>query len=85
MARIIAARVETEERGERIIDALRKQQFDETQVFYVNPPGQHATHPLGGDMDADPGTQGAPEGQAAGATAGAAIGVVSASVFLALF
>ena len=33
MARIIAARVETQERGERIVDALRKQQFDETQVF----------------------------------------------------
>lgn len=80
MARIIAARVETQERGEKIIDALRKQQFDETQVFYVNPPGQHATHPLGGDMDADPGTQAAPEGQAGGATAGAAVGAVVGAV-----
>ena len=80
MARIIAARVETQERGETIVDALRKQQFDETQVFYVNPPGQHATHPLGGDMDADPGAQAAPKGQAAGATAGAAVGAVVGAV-----
>lgn len=49
MARLIAARVATQERGQMIVDALRKQQFGETQVFYLNPPGQDATHPLGGD------------------------------------
>jgi hypothetical protein len=80
MTRIIAARVETQERGETIVAALRKQQFDETQVFYVNPPGQHASHLLGGDMESDSGAQSAPEGQAAGATAGAAVGAVVGAV-----
>ncbi len=78
MATIIAAKVGDQERGERIVGALKAENVAPTdlQLFYVNPPGQHATHPLGGDVDADPGADEAPEGQAAGATAGAAVGAL---------
>jgi hypothetical protein len=78
MATIIAAKVGEQERGEAIAVALERLQVasEDVQIFYVNPPGQHATHPVGGDVAADPGTDEATTGQAAGATAGAAVGAV---------
>jgi hypothetical protein len=46
--------------------------------FYVNPPGQHDLHELGGDHDKSPGAresdEGVVEGGAAGAVAGAVVG-----------
>ena len=50
------------------------------QAFYVNPPGQHDLHPIGGDMDADTGTKQSGVGQAAGVAAGAAAGLAAGAV-----
>jgi len=47
-------------------------------AFYVNPPGQHDVHELGGDHDKSPGAkesgEGVLKGSATGAVAGAVIG-----------
>jgi hypothetical protein len=78
VATILAGRVGDEERAARASAALAAagHSGDSIQVFYVNPPGQHARHPLGGDHDADPGAPRA-SGQAEGAAVGAVVGVVA--------
>src|SRR5690606_30633390 len=48
--------------------------------FYVNPPGQHDMHPLGGDEDKSEGAEKTPRGAAAGTAAGAAAGLAAAPV-----
>ena len=45
-------------------------------VFYVNPQGQHALHPIGGDEDESPGTHEARGGAAVGALTGGGAGAV---------
>ena len=49
--------------------------------FYVNPPGQHDLHELGGDHDKSPGAkesdEGVVQGGAAGAVAGAVVGAAT--------
>ncbi len=59
MATIIAARVETQQRADELMAQLQARgiRSDDMQAFYVNPPGQHGTYPIGGDMDADTGTE----------------------------
>ncbi len=53
MTPIIAGRFEQEAQADRAADALRQQGFaaEDVTVFYLNPPGQHATFPVGGDRD----------------------------------
>jgi len=86
MGRIIAGRFDVHESAERAADALRKAGFeaDSFSVFFVNPHGQHATNPLGGDEPASPGAResgkGAWVGAGAGAAAGAAVGSVAGPV-----
>ena len=50
-------------------------------LFYVNPQGQHAIHPVGGDEDESPGTHeagaGAVRGAVGGVGAGALVGVAT--------
>jgi hypothetical protein len=77
MQTIVAARVETQERADQLVDALAERGIarGDMQVFYVNPPGQHAEFPIGGDRYADRGAEHAPKGQAAGAAIGAAAGL----------
>lgn len=57
---------------------------NETSLFYLNPQGQHALHPVGGDEDESPGTHeaqsGAARGAAGGAGAGALIGAATIPV-----
>lgn len=56
----------------------------EMSLFYVNPQGQHATYPVGGDEDESAGTHearaGAVRGAAGGVGAGTLVGVVTIPV-----
>lgn len=45
-------------------------------LVYVNPHGQHATHPVGGDEDESPGTHAASSGAVRGAVGGAGAGTL---------
>lgn len=49
---------------------------NETSLFYLNPQGQHALHPVGGDEDESPGTHDAQSGAVRGAAGGAGAGVL---------
>jgi hypothetical protein len=75
MANIIAARVESQREADRVITALRDAGFGAGDVtsFYLNPPGQHAKYPIGGDAHHDEGAK--ESGKTAGA--GAAVGGVT--------
>jgi hypothetical protein len=85
VATILAGRVGDEERAQRVRSALEAagHASEDIQVFYVNPPGQHARHPIGGDHRTDPG---APPGggQAEGAAVGAVVGVVAGAAAVAV-
>ena len=82
MAIIIAGRVQTQQRAHDLMELLQARGVapSDMQAFYVNPPGQHDLHPIGGDMDADTGTQKSGVGQAAGVAAGAAAGLAAGAV-----
>lgn len=90
MATIIAARFEQPEQLEAARLTLAERGFapDEYAEYYVNPPGQHAITPIGGDVHSDEGAQDAGKGAVAGAAvggtvgaaAGAAIGAASGAV-----
>lgn len=77
---IIAGRFDNFAKAETTASRLRAQGLaeEDLSVFYVNPPGQHATYPIGGDTAADPGARrsgfGAMAGVLLGAIAGAALG-----------
>ena len=77
MTPIIAGRFEQESLAERAVAALREQGFaaDDITRFYLNPPGQHATFPVGGDRDASHGATQADRGALKGAAVGGAIGL----------
>ncbi len=77
MAKIIAGVVETEEEADGVIAALEAQGFGKADVttFYLNPPGQHATYPFGGDTHHDVGTKEAGKTAAAGAAVGGVTGL----------
>lgn len=51
-------------------------------VFYVNPQGHHALHPIGGDEDESPGTHDAKSGAAAGALTGGGAGAILGALTL---
>lgn len=80
MSTIIAGRFETQDQGEQALGALQKEGFasDGVSMFFVNPAGQHAIHPLGGDEDASPGSRGTDLGAVAGGGAGALVGAALA-------
>ncbi|HUP93440.1 MAG TPA: hypothetical protein VM164_00940 [Burkholderiales bacterium] len=75
MAQLIAGRFETRARADEAIAALKTAGFASSEItsFYVTPPGQHATYPIGGDAHHDEGTK--DSGRKAGAAA--AIGGVT--------
>jgi hypothetical protein len=77
MTPIIAGRFEQEAQTEQAVAALREQGFaaDDVTTFYLNPPGQHATFPVGGDRDASHGATEAHSGALKGAAVGGAIGL----------
>src|SRR5215471_5529185 len=86
MARIIAGRFEQKPEADRAVDALRRCGFDSDQlnVFYLNPPGQHAKFPVGGDENVSPGATkasgSAAKGALVGGAAGLAVGLAAAPV-----
>ena len=75
MADIVAGRFETQAEADRALDALKTAGFDRQDYtsFFLNPAGQHAEYPIGGDAHHDEGTK--ESGKSAAATA--AIGSVT--------
>ena len=82
MDTIIAARVQTQQRAQDLMSDLQGRGIaaEDMQAFYVNPPGQHDLLPIGGDVEADLGTQESNAGQATGVAAGAAIGLAAGAI-----
>jgi hypothetical protein len=76
---IIAGRFQEQAEVEEMIEELQRAGFARERIssFYVNPPGRHATFPIGGDRAASPGAQETGKGTAMGAAAGAAVGVAA--------
>ncbi|MGF6817652.1 S-formylglutathione hydrolase FrmB [Paraburkholderia atlantica] len=86
MSLIVAARFTTFPAAESAAQKLFDAGFVEEDVtlFFVNPRGQHARFPIGGDTDTDPGAREAPKGAGMGVTIGAVIGaVVGVAIFAA--
>lgn len=79
MQTILAGRIETQERAERVMAELRERgvALGDMQAFYLTPPGQRAHFPIGGDEYADRDARESHKGQAKGAAAGAAAGLVA--------
>ncbi|MBV8634218.1 MAG: hypothetical protein JO002_06985 [Burkholderiaceae bacterium] len=77
MTTIIAARLQLQDQIDEATEALCKAGFARSGIasFYVNPPGQHAVFPIGGDRFESPGAKESGEGAAKGAAAAAAAGV----------
>lgn len=77
MAKIIAARFETQPEADRALEALRSAGYSGQNVtsFYLNPPGQHSEYPIGGDAHHDEGTKHAGKTSAAGAAVGGITGL----------
>jgi hypothetical protein len=77
MTPIIAGRFEQEAQAERAAEALRQRGFaaEDVTVFYLNPPGQHATFPVGGDRDNSHGATHAHSGALKGAAIGGSVGL----------
>jgi hypothetical protein len=77
MANIVAGRFETQTEADRVLEALGAAGFasDEYTCFYVNPPGQHAQYPIGGDAHHDEGTKESGKKAAAAAAIGGVTGL----------
>jgi hypothetical protein len=81
MSTIIAGRFETLEKAEQAIQVLMSSESLESEnicTFYVGPPGQHATHPLGGDHTTDShSTEAHTEGMKGGAIGAGVVGLAA--------
>jgi hypothetical protein len=77
MTPIIAGRFDQQTQAEQAANALKREGFaeDDITLFYVNPPGQHGTFPIGGDREASPGATHAHSGAVKGAAVGTAVGL----------
>jgi hypothetical protein len=80
METIVAGRFETFEQAETAVRHLVAEGFhrEDASAFFVNPPGQHAQFPIGGDQYADADAGAAGPGAVAGAVAGGAAGLAAA-------
>ncbi|MEG1050872.1 MAG: glycine zipper domain-containing protein [Janthinobacterium sp.] len=84
MSRIIAGHFQLQEQIDAARAALNQAGFPDSRIsaFFVNQPGQHDLHALGGDRDISPGARETPvgvvEGVAVGAAVGAGIGAATA-------
>jgi hypothetical protein len=76
MSLIVAARFTTFPAAEEAAQRLFNSGFVEEDVtlFFVNPTGQHARYPIGGDTATDAGSAEAPKGAGKGVTIGAVLG-----------
>jgi len=86
MSLIVAGRFTTFDDAEAAIGRLRSNGFvdEDISLFYVNPGGQHARYPIGGDRYADPQAKTASLGASAGVAVGAFAGVAVAIALSAL-
>jgi hypothetical protein len=77
MPNIVAGRFEQQTDADAAIAELMRQGFASDQVtsFFVNPPGEHAQFPIGGDREASPGAKEAGTGAVTGAAVGGAVGI----------
>jgi hypothetical protein len=87
MSLIVAARFTTFPAAEDAAQKIFNAGFVEEDVtlFFVNPRGQHARYPIGGDTGTDPGAKGAPKGAGMGVTIGAVVGAVVGVAIFAVF
>ena len=78
MTDIVAGRLDQQAEAQAAVDRLLQHGFGRGDVssFFVNPPGQHARYPIGGDRGASPGAKGAGRGAIIGAVIGAVLGLV---------
>jgi hypothetical protein len=78
MSLIVAARFTTFPAAEDAAQRLFNSGFVEEDVtlFFVNPRGQHARYPIGGDTGTDASARDAPKGAGKGVAIGAAVGAV---------
>lgn len=78
MSLIVAARFTTFPAAEAAAERLFNQGFVEEDVslFFVNPRGQHARYPIGGDHATDAASTDAPKGAGMGVTIGAVAGAI---------
>jgi hypothetical protein len=76
MSKIVAGRFDNLAGAEAVLRALPDEGFAraEFESFFVTPPGQHATFPVGGDVYSDEGARHAGGGAIKGALVGGAIG-----------
>jgi predicted lipid-binding transport protein (Tim44 family) len=87
MSRIVAGRFDRSIDADATLADLQRAGFrsGEYESFYVPPPGQHGSHPVGGDAHSDAGSKkagrGAVLGAIAGAIAGLALGVLATANF----
>ncbi|SDD18456.1 hypothetical protein [Paraburkholderia lycopersici] len=83
MSMIVASRFTTLHEAEVAVDKLHASGFagEDVASFFVNPSGQHARFPVGGDEFVDPGSRGSSAGAAAGAAGGAVVGLVLGVLF----
>jgi len=82
MATIIAGRFDQQDEVQEAIIAVQSAGFmpDRVSSFYVNPPGQHDTYPVGGDRDESPGAEDSDKGSGAGMGAGGAVGAAVGAI-----
>jgi hypothetical protein len=87
MSLIVAARFTTFPAAEDAAQRLFNSGFVEEDVtlFFVNPRGQHARYPIGGDTGTDAEARDAPKGAGKGVTIGAVVGAVVGVGIFALF
>lgn len=87
MSLIIAGRFTTFPAAEAAAQRLFARGFVEEDVtlFFVNPGGQHARYPVGGDQNKDPGSHDAPKGAGKGVTIGAVVGAIIGAAIFAIF
>ena len=87
MSLIIAGRFQTFPAAESAAQRLFARGFVEEDVtlFFVNPSGQHARYPVGGDVGTDAGASAAPKGAGKGVTIGAVVGAVVGAAIFAIF
>lgn len=83
MSLIVASRFTTLQDADVAVEKLRANGFVDEDIasFYVNPSGQHARFPVGGDEYADPGARKSSVGAATGAAAGAVVGLIVGVLF----